>query len=98
MSPVIATVRPGRDSPITCSGRTGPALPSTSSPRCRAAKAGPSAHAEPLRRLGVEAAGPLLLDQGVAVGAHAVLDREGLDLGALVGDGVAGVDFDQVEL
>ncbi len=33
--------------------------------------------AEALRRLGVEAPGPLLLDQGVAVGAHAVLGFEG---------------------
>ena len=46
-------------------------------------------HAEPLRRLEVEAAGPLVLDQGVAAGADAVLDLEGADLGALELDHVA---------
>ena len=41
VSPVITSLRPGRGSPITSSGPTGPSQPATSSPRCSAAKAGP---------------------------------------------------------
>ena len=52
---------------------------------------------EPLRLLGVETAGPLELDQRVAAGANAVLDRERLDLAALDVDPVTGLDLDQVE-
>ena len=52
---------------------------------------------EPLRLLGVEAAGPLELDQRVAAGANAVLDRKRLDLAAIDVDPVPGLDLDQVE-
>ena len=62
-------------------GRTRPA---TSSPRCSAAKAGPSGTPSALGGLDVEAARALLLDQRVAVGAHAVRGLEGLDLVVVV--------------
>src|SRR4029077_3830413 len=55
-------------------------------------------HAELLRGLRVEASRTLPLDQRVADGAHAVLDREGAHLGAVAGDRIAGLQFDQVEL
>ena len=98
MSPVIATVRPGRDSPITSSGRTGPSLALDLLAPLQGGEGGAFGDPEALGRLGVEAARALLLDQRVAVGAHAVLDREGLHLGAVVADRVAGVHFDQVEV
>ena len=57
----------------------------------------PFGDAEGLRRLEVEAAGPLVLDQRVAAGTDAVLDLEGADLGVLERHHVAGLEFDQVE-
>ena len=55
-------------------------------------------HAEPLRGIGVETTGPVLLDQRVAAGANAVLDREGAHLASLERDRVAGLQLDQFQL
>ena len=67
--------RPWRVSPITCSGVT----PSTVSPRWRRPKSGPSRTPSARAVVDVEAARPLVLDEGVAVGVDAVLDRERRD-------------------
>ena len=55
-------------------------LPCDRLPALQGGEGGAFGHAEPLRGLEVETAGPLVLDQRVAEGAHAVLDLEGLDL------------------
>ena len=67
--------RPRRGSPSTCSGAT----PLTVSPRLQAAEVGAGRDAEPRGGLGVEAPGPVVLGERVAVRAHAVLDRERRD-------------------
>ncbi len=97
VSPVMTTVRPARLGPITCSGRTVPSLPATSSPRCSAAKAGPSATPAAFAAAGSKRPGRCGLDQGVAVGAHAVARFEGLHLVAVVGDRVARLQLDQLQ-
>ena len=53
---------------------------------------------EPRRRLGVEVTGPIVLDQRVAVGAGAVLDRIALDPVAVVLDRLTGLELDEVDL
>ena len=85
--------------PSPARARPGPSAPSTSSPRCSAAKAGPSGTPGGLGRgAGSKRPGPLGLDQRVAVGAGAaVRGLEGLDLVAVVRDRVARLQLDQVE-
>ena len=98
VSPVITTVRPGRGLPHHLLGRD---RARGALDRLAALQRGEGrafGHAEPLRRLEVEAARALVLDQRVAAGADAVLDLEGADLGALELDHVARLELDQVEL
>ena len=97
VSPVITTVRPGRGSPITCSGATGPPSPRRSRPPAARPKSGPSRHPEPLRRLGVEAARDARPRPAHSRGADAVLDREGSDLVAVAGKTLPRLDLDQLE-
>ena len=78
-------------------GSTGPSEPATVSPRWRAAKAGPSGTPRRFAASGSKRPGRSCLDQGVAAGADAVLDREGADLAALDLDRVARLHFDQLE-
>ena len=89
---------PGRDSPTTCSGpdRPGGALHPLASLQRGEGRAFPDA--QPLGLLRVESARPLVLDQGVAEGPHAVLDRKGADLASLERDPVAGLELDQSSL
>ena len=67
-------------------------------PALQRREGGAFGHAEALGGLEVEAAGALGLDQRVAVGAHAVGGLEGLDLVAVVGDRLARLQLDQLEL
>ena len=97
MSPVITIVRPGAGLPHHLLGADRPAAPGDRLAALQGGEGRAFGHAEPLRRLEVEAAGPLVLDQRVAAGAHAVLDLEGADLGALELHHVAGLELDQVE-
>ena len=81
--------RPGRSGPTTCSGFT----PPTSSPRWSRPKSGPSVHAERPRGRGVEAAGPVVLHERVAVGGPAVLDGERGDEVAVEVDLLVGLEL-----
>ena len=93
VSPEKTSRRPWRCSPMTCSGAT----PSTVSPRCRRPKSGPNVTPRRIGQLGVEAAGPVLLDQRVAVGLAAVADAQRVDLVAVELDNCVGLEVDDGE-
>ena len=70
-------MRPARAGPTTASGvSVRPSGSVIDSPRWSFPRSGPFGHAERVGRLDVEAARPLVLDERVADGGHAVRDRE----------------------
>ena len=97
MSPVMTILRPVRASPMTSAARTVRRPPHVL-PALEPTQVGTMGDAELRGLVGVEMARALVLDNRVAVGSHAMVDRKGADLIAVVAHGLALLELQELEL